>query len=103
MWHRIIQNLSSTSKESIGEVEMDTTQSDDVLEMASLINNSSERCFQTNQIWKELFPESKTMLISDLKKLIDKIGKVSHTTYTRNNMGQKCEGNCGLWVLNEII
>ena len=20
-----------------------------------------------------------------------------------NNMGQKCEGNCGLWVLNEII
>ena len=26
-----------------------------------------------------------------------------HTTYTRNNMGQKCEGNCDLWVLNEII
>ena len=26
-----------------------------------------------------------------------------HTTYTRNNMGQKCEHNCGLWVLNEII
>ena len=26
-----------------------------------------------------------------------------HTTYTRNNMGQNCEGNCGLWVLNEII
>ena len=25
-----------------------------------------------------------------------------HTIYTRNNMGQKCEGNCGLWVLNEI-
>ena len=23
--------------------------------------------------------------------------------YIRNNMGQKCEGNCGLWVLNEII
>ena len=31
------------------------------------------------------------------------IGKLYHTTYTRNNMGQKCEGNCGLWVLNEII
>ena len=28
---------------------------------------------------------------------------VYHTTYTRNNMGQKCGGNCGLWVLNEII
>ena len=26
-----------------------------------------------------------------------------HTTYTRNNMRQKCEGNCGLWVLNEMI
>ena len=26
-----------------------------------------------------------------------------HTTYTRNNMSQKCEGNFGLWVLNEII
>ena len=27
----------------------------------------------------------------------------SHTIYTRNNMGQECEGNCGLWVLNEIL
>ena len=26
-----------------------------------------------------------------------------HTTYSRNIMGQKCEVNCGLWVLNEII
>ena len=26
-----------------------------------------------------------------------------HTIYIRNNMGQKCEGNCGLWVLNETI
>ena len=26
-----------------------------------------------------------------------------HSTYSRNNMGQKCEGNCGLWVLDEII
>ena len=26
-----------------------------------------------------------------------------HTIYSRNNMGQKCEGNCGLWVLNEIL
>ena len=28
---------------------------------------------------------------------------VYHTIYTRNNMDQKCEGNCGLWVLNETI
>ena len=27
----------------------------------------------------------------------------SHTIYIRNNMGQKCEGNCGLWVLHEIL
>ena len=26
-----------------------------------------------------------------------------HTIYSRNKMGQKYEGNCGLWVLNEII
>ena len=26
-----------------------------------------------------------------------------HTTYSRDNMGQKYEGNCGLWVLQEII
>ena len=29
--------------------------------------------------------------------------RTGHTTYTRNNMGQKCEGNCGLWVLSKII
>ena len=27
----------------------------------------------------------------------------THTIYTRNNMGQKCEGNCGLRVLHEIL
>ena len=26
-----------------------------------------------------------------------------HTIYTRNNMGQKCEGNFGLWDPNEIL
>ena len=26
-----------------------------------------------------------------------------HTAYCRNNMGQKYEGNGGLWVLNEMI
>ena len=25
------------------------------------------------------------------------------TTYSRNNMRQKCGGDCGLWILNEII
>ena len=27
----------------------------------------------------------------------------THTLYSTNNIGKKCEGNCGLWVLNEII
>ena len=27
----------------------------------------------------------------------------THTIYIRNNMGQKCEGNYGLWVLNDIL
>ena len=26
-----------------------------------------------------------------------------HNAYSRNNMRQKCGGDCGLWVLNEII
>ena len=25
---------------------------------------------------------------------------LSHTTYSRNNIGKKFEGNCGLWILN---
>jgi hypothetical protein len=29
--------------------------------------------------------------------------EVEHTIYTRNNMGHKYEGNCGFWVLNEMI
>ena len=31
------------------------------------------------------------------------VEELEHTTYSRNNICQKCEGNCGLWVLNEII
>ena len=27
---------------------------------------------------------------------------IFHTNYSRNNMRQKCGGDCGLWVLNEI-
>ena len=29
--------------------------------------------------------------------------KFLHTIYSRNNMRQKCGGNCGLWILHEII
>ena len=29
--------------------------------------------------------------------------KAKQTTNIRNNMGQKCEGNCRLWVLNEMV
>ena len=38
-----------------------------------------------------------------LSALIGKKMEAVHTIYTKNNMGQKCEGNCGLWVLNEIL
>ena len=37
-----------------------------------------------------------------LKTHMSDVAMRLHTTYRRNNMGQKCEGNCGLWVLTEI-
>ena len=40
-----------------------------------------------------------TFLSNFLKLQVD----FHHTIYTGNNMGQKCEGNCGLWVLNETL
>ena len=49
------------------------------------------------------------MLASSLKnaknvtKFMRFFVQTKHTTYSRNNMGQKCEGNIGLWVLNEMI
>ena len=37
-------------------------------------------------------------------QVLNRFGCVQfHTTYIRNNIGQKCEGNCGLWVLNEML
>ena len=29
--------------------------------------------------------------------------QIEHTTYSGNNMGEKCEGKCGLRVFNEMI
>ena len=46
--------------------------------------------------WKR----DKTLVHFDLNFAVAVVG---HTIYTRNNMGQKCEGNCGLWVPNEIL
>ena len=45
------------------------------------------------------------LLFHELSKMqvLSLICNTYHTIYTRNNMGQKCEGNCGLWVLNEIL
>ena len=31
------------------------------------------------------------------------VNEIPHTIYSRNNMRQKCGGNCGLWILHEII
>ena len=39
----------------------------------------------------------------NLSKRRWKLAESTHTIYTRNNMGEECEGNCGLWVLNEIL
>ena len=54
--------------------------------------------------------ETKIFLLSNTKvcnrdhlRFFDQVGHQTHTIYTRNNMGQKCEGNCGLWVPNEIL
>ena len=44
-----------------------------------------------------VLPESITEKLTRLLVITD------HTTYSRNNIGQKCEGNCGLWVINEMI
>ena len=41
--------------------------------------------------------------ISRSKTIETKLYLCTQTTYSRNNMRQKCEGDCGLWVLNEII
>ena len=43
------------------------------------------------------YPKSSVIKYSVFSKL------PTHTIYIRNNMGQKCEGNCGLWVLHEIL
>ena len=43
-----------------------------------------------------------TRFDSDVSESKDQLQVILHTIYTRNNMGQKCEGNCGLWVLHEI-
>ena len=45
----------------------------------------------------------KASLLIQSYKAREKSYQTLHTIYTKNNMGQKCEGSCGLWVLNEII
>ena len=47
------------------------------------------------------FLDSKNLSLVENPNLL--LQDSTHTIYTRNNMGQKFEGNCGLWVLNEIL
>ena len=53
------------------------------------------------------FPEKREFfenLRNDLKNHTVSVKVIIHTTYRRNNiMRQKCGGDCGLWILNEII
>ena len=53
-------------------------------------------------MFSDNFAPAKSTIISYVVKYLDKYDMI-HTIYTRNDMGQKCEGNCGLWVPNEIL
>ena len=44
-----------------------------------------------------ILPKVESTLQRNIKLILN------HTAYSRNNMGQKCEGNCGLWALHEMI
>ena len=46
---------------------------------------------------------NKNISTSHFTKLLKLQRFVSTWTYSRNNMGQKCEDNYGLWVLNVIM
>ena len=61
------------------EAKMDSTQSDVLLDMEPLVNNPSDTNDCSNEIlsnFEEFFPESKTMLMSELQDSINKIGEV---------------------------
>ena len=67
-----------------------------------IVMESAAQCFGTQIMYGDAwcisspFAFTKSQICGNLVSAVD-------TTYSRNNMGQKCEGNCGLWVLNEII
>ena len=49
------------------------------IELESFVNHSSDGHFQRNEsisIWEELFPETKTIRMSDVEDCINKIGEV---------------------------
>ena len=46
------------------------------------------------------WPKVVSSVINGIKKNEQ---KALHTTYSLNSMCQKWKGNCGLWVLNEMI
>ena len=59
----------------------------------------------SSEVSKEIPKGEKEIVFDFLAKEAYSHGglQTGHTIYTRNNMGQKSEGNCGLWVLNEIL
>ena len=54
----------------------------------------------TVKMWA--FLETKTLLIEPLADSPASLG-LAHTTYSWNIMCQKYDGDCGLWILNEIV
>ena len=70
------------------------------------LDTLSEESYKDSTLIMQLLRDNLTLWTSDMQtegKFVDFDNKLQHTTYTRNNMGQKCEGNCGLWVLNEMF
>ena len=56
---------------------------------------------QSLALYGQTNENSENIRKTERKKM--EILEIKHTIYSRNNMRQKCGGNCGLWVLHEII
>ena len=67
------------------------------------MNSINELVGATNEIGNAKWGQNaQNLLVDNNGSQIEEL-QLRHTTYSRNDIGQKCESNCGLWVLNEII
>ena len=70
---------------------------------ARAISVDDRKCGTKNATSIEMIEVSELCYSQANNKLSKYFFFFCHTTYIRNDMGQKYEGNCGLWVRNEII